>query len=98
MRTRISSPVNNTAYGPSVWSHVLSDQLDVPQAEFWACVSDRRLPERTPAADQPPARALPADLVHQLIHTVGVPEAEVATMTLKRALTVMNEHWSRPRE
>jgi hypothetical protein len=96
LRTRISYPVNNNTYGARTWSHILRDQLDVTEAEFWACVDEHQLPERGPAAPETPANALPAGLAYQLIHVVGVPEAEVATMSLDRALAVMNEHWSQP--
>lgn len=97
LRTRISRPPNNETYGPQLWAQVL-DQLQVTEAEFWACVSDRRLPDRGADGGEAPANALPADLVYQLIHGAGVPEDEVATMTLERALEVMREHWSRPRD
>ena len=63
-----------------------------------ACVDERKLPDRGAAPDEAPANALPVSLVHQLIHVVGVPEAEVATMSLDRALTVMNGYWSKPRD
>lgn len=94
LRTRISRPPNNESYGPRLWAQVL-DQLQVTEAEFWACVSDRQLPDRGTVDDEPPPRALPADLVHQLIHAVGVPETEVATMTREQALEVLRQHWSR---
>jgi len=97
LRTRISRPPNRETYGPALWNHILSDQLEVAEAEFWACVNKRRLPDRTPATGQIPANALPAGLVFQLVHTAGVPEAEVAVMSLERALEVMTQFWSRPR-
>jgi hypothetical protein len=96
LRTHVSRPADNTSYGLSLWKHILTDQLDVTEAEFWACVRDKQLPDRGAATVEPPAQALPAGLVHQLIHVAGVPEAEVATMTLDRALAVMNQHWSQP--
>jgi hypothetical protein len=96
LRTRISHPINNETHGARTWSHILRDQLDVTEAEFWACVDERKLPDRGTAADEAPANALPASLVYQLIHVVGVPEAEVATMTRDRAFAVMTEHWSQP--
>lgn len=96
LRTRISHPVNNDTYGARLWSHILRDQLDVTQTQFWACVDDRTVPDRGVAADATPANALPAGLVHQLIHVVGVPEGEVAAMSLDQALSVMNEYWSTP--
>ncbi|BCB87816.1 hypothetical protein [Phytohabitans suffuscus] len=36
LRTRVSHPVDRTTYGPSIWSHILRDQLDVTNAVFWA--------------------------------------------------------------
>lgn len=51
LRTRISKPVDKTTYGPSVWSHILRQQLEVTPDESWACVSDGTLPDRgAPAA------------------------------------------------
>lgn len=97
LRTRISGPPNTETYGPRLWAQVL-DQLQVTEAEFWACVSDRKLPDRGAPGGDAPANALPADLVYQLIHVVGVPEDEVATITLERALEAMRAHWSRPRD
>ena len=96
LRTRISRPPSRQPYGPRLWAHVL-DQLQVTEAQFWACVSDRTPPDRGAATREPPQNALPAGLVHQLIHTAGVAEADVAAMTLDEALAVMNEHRSRPR-
>jgi hypothetical protein len=45
----------------------------------------------------PPSRwqsSIPADLVHALIHTVGLPEAELRTMTREQAIARMQRHWS----
>jgi len=95
LRTWISRPGNEATYGPRLWSAILGpEQLRVSEAEFWACVHDRVLPDRGLAATDPPARGLPADLVYQLITVVGVPEQQVATMTRDEAIAVMTEHWS----
>ena len=93
LRTRISRPVNTDTYGASLWKHVLSEQLDVSEDEFWACVRDGVRPDRGgPVA--PPPDALPAQLVWQLIHDVGVPEDEVAELSLDEAVARMRQHWS----
>lgn len=92
LRTRISHPANRTDYGPSMWRHILRDQLRVSDAEFWACVRDGIQPDRgMPAA---PAHALPADLVNLLVRTVGVAEAEVAAMTRHDAIARLQAYWS----
>lgn len=97
LRTRISRPANNTTYGPSLWSTILRDQLLVTEAEFWACVRERDLPPRG-GASEIPSRALPAELVHQLIHVARVPEVEVAQMDLTQAIARMSAYWSQPQQ
>lgn len=44
--TRISHPVDRSDYGPSIWKHILRDQLEVTHEEFWACVRQGILPQR----------------------------------------------------
>lgn len=96
LRTRISRPLNTTTYGAGLWATILREQLDVTEDQFWACVTDKRKPDR----GQPPAKipegALPAQLVWQLINTAGVPEDEVARMTIEQAVAAMTAHWSKP--
>jgi hypothetical protein len=92
LRTRISHPVDRTDYGPSLWSHILRDQLRVTESEFWNCVKDGTLPGR--GVPKIPATALPADLVYLLIARAGVPEAEVAAMTKDEALARLHRYWS----
>lgn len=99
LRTRVSRPADNTAYGPGLWHVILRDQLDVTEDEFWACVSDKQLPRRGRAPNPVPTRALPAGLVYQLIHVAHVPESDVANLSLVEANARMAEHWSRtPRD
>jgi hypothetical protein len=92
LRTRISHPVNRDTYGPGIWSHILKDQLDVDQATFWACVQDGTKPDR--GVPQPPAGALPADLVHLLFTRVRLSEAEVAAMSKDQAIARMQQYWA----
>ena len=92
LRTRISHPVDRTDYGARLWSHILRDQLQVSEAQFWACVRDgvrpaRGLPERA-------ANSLPAEVVHLLISRVGLSEAEVAAMTREEAIARLQQYWS----
>ncbi len=91
LRTRISHPVDRSGYGPSLWSHILRDQLQVTEAEFWAAVRENKKPNR--GAPEPPAAALPADLVHMLIARVGLPEAEVAVMSKDQAIARLQRYW-----
>jgi hypothetical protein len=92
LRTRISHPVNRDGYGPQLWSHILRDQLDVEQPSFWACVQDGIKPGR--GAPEPPAEALPADLVHLLITRAHLSEADVAAMTKDEAIASIQRYWT----
>ncbi|MCQ9183213.1 cytotoxic translational repressor of toxin-antitoxin stability system [Streptomyces sp. IBSBF 2953] len=92
LRTRISHPVDRTAYGPAMWRHMLQDQLDVTEDEFWACAQQCELPDR--GASEPPCEALPADLVYLLIHRVGVGENAVAGMTKEEAVARLQKYWT----
>ena len=96
LRTRISRPANNGTYGPSLWTAILRDQLDATEAEFWECVKHHVLPPR-PGSDAAAAPAgLPASLVHQLKTSLGLSDAEVATMSKNEAVARMSAYWSQP--
>lgn len=92
LRTRISHPVDRTAYGASMWSHVLRDQLDVTEEEFWRCVQDGILPKR--GVPDPPAESLPAELVYLLKNRVGLGEAEIAALSKDEAVARLNQYWA----
>lgn len=96
LRTRISRPADGTTYGPRLWTHILIAQLDVSEHDFWACVNDGVPPKRGAEAEVPPANALPAGLVHQLLKA-GVAEVDIADMTLEQAVATMSAHWSKYR-
>ncbi|MFE2942026.1 cytotoxic translational repressor of toxin-antitoxin stability system [Streptomyces sp. NPDC059255] len=92
LRTRISHPVDRTVYGAGMWGHILRDQLDVSEGEFWDCVLDGRLPDR--GAPAVPKEALPADLVYLLIHRVGLSEAAVAGLAKEDAVARLHQYWT----
>jgi len=92
LRTRISHPVDRSSYGPSIWNHILRDQLQVSEAEFWSCVQDGIRPDR--GVPEPPPQALPADLVHLLLTRVGLTESEVAIMTKDDAVARLQLYWT----
>jgi hypothetical protein len=92
LRTRVSHPPDRTDYGPSLWQHILRDQLAVSPEQFWRCVRDGIPPGRTlPAV---PAGAMPAEVVHLLLAKVGLSEAEVAAMTREQAVARLNRYWT----
>ncbi|MFJ3976566.1 cytotoxic translational repressor of toxin-antitoxin stability system [Streptomyces sp. NPDC090021] len=92
LRTRISHPVDRTVYGPAMWSHILRDQLDVTDDEFWACVLRGELPDR--GVPEAPKEALPADLVYLLINRVGLAEKTVATLSKEEAVARLQQYWT----
>lgn len=92
LRTRISHPVDRTGYGPSIWSHILRDQLAVTEDEFWRCVLDGTPPTR--GLPEKPTESLPIDLVHLLIHRVGLSESEVAGMNKATAIARLQQFWT----
>lgn len=92
LRTRISHPPDRRTYGPSLWSHILRDQLEVTAEEFWMCVQDQTVPDR--GAVGVPQETIPAAIVRQLIKH-RVPESEIAGMTREEAIARAAELWSR---
>ena len=92
LRTRISHPPDRTAYGTDVWRHILRDQIDVSQSEFWACVQDGTSPPR--GLVEAPPEALPLEVVLLLRSKVGLSEAEIATMSKDEAVARLNKFWA----
>ncbi len=90
--TRISHPVNRTGYGPSMWSHILRDQLVVTDDEFWACVNGGTVPDRGGPAM--PRESIPAAIVRTLVHEAHLPEAEVRAMTKAQAVQRLAEFYT----
>lgn len=95
LRTRISHPPDRRDYGPSLWSHILRDQLQVSEAEFWRCVRDGIKPDR--GIPEQRADALPSDLVYLLVNRVGLAEEEVARMTKEEAVARLQRYWTEGR-
>ena len=98
LRTRVSRPANTESYGPSLWLHILRDQLCVTQREFWMCVDDGLVPTRSTPMQPPPSTALPAGLAHQLVHVLHLSSAEIETLSLDEATQLMNQHWASPND
>jgi hypothetical protein len=90
--TRISHPVDRSNYGPSIWSHILRDQLDVTADEFWACVDEKIAPKRQDV--ELPAEAIPAGVVRALITEARIPEADVRAMTKAGAVQRLAEFYT----
>ena len=92
LRTRVSHPPDRTHYGASLFAHILRDQLAVSANEFWACVRDGSPPDR--GAPATPPSSLPTDLVHLLVHRIGLHEEDVRAMTRAEAIERVQRYWS----
>lgn len=93
LRTRVSRPVSGDVYGPSMWGHILRDQLQVDESTFWACVRDGVIPDRG-SDTQPTGEALPAEMVYLLINRVGLSGSEVASLSKKQAIERLTRYWA----
>ena len=88
LRTRISRPVNRTNYAPSMFKHIIRDQLECTVDDFFACVDHATLPPR-PQLAATPKTALPLYVAQQLREVVGVPHSTIATLGLAEALELL---------
>lgn len=80
LRTRISRPINSSEYGPRLWSHILKQQLEVTQEEFWDCVRNGKVPDRGFAPMPAPEHSIPLFLLKELIR-LGVSEKDALALT-----------------
>lgn len=93
LRTRVSRPANKQTYGPKMWAHILRDQLNVTEHEFWDCADRGVVPDRGGAFTKEP-RGVPTQVLYQLKHRVGLPESEIAALSLSEAIERLNEFWA----
>ena len=80
-RTKVSHSVRDEI-GPSLFGHILRDQLDVDDATFWAVVHGRSVPQ-APVAPTP--TPVPGWLIQRLIVTVRMSEQEVRRLNAEDA-------------
>lgn len=94
LRTRISRPPSKKhTYGANMWAHILRDQLDVTDVEFWACINDGQVPDRG-RGDAAPAEAIPVDVVRLLFDRVGLNARQVRGMSVEDAIERLNRFWT----
>lgn len=84
LRTRISRPVDRSQYAPSMWTHILHQQLEVTPGVFWVCVDDGVVPDRGAAAPVRPKKVVPLYLVRAL-RALGVEEKSILAMDVAEA-------------
>lgn len=95
LRTRISRPPSSKkTYGERMWSHILRDQLDVTEGDFWACVENGELPDRGLEDREAPGEAIPVDVATLLASRVGLSRQELRAMTAEQAIARLNDFWT----
>jgi hypothetical protein len=92
-RTKVSHSVRDEI-GPSLFRHILRDQLHVDETTFWAVVRGRAEPEEPAGA---PPTPVPGWLILRLIFTVGMSEEEVRALSVKDALAAWEAYQIRER-
>ncbi|TFC15287.1 cytotoxic translational repressor of toxin-antitoxin stability system [Cryobacterium algoritolerans] len=90
LRTRISRPVDKSTYSAGMWTHILRTQLAVDPEAFWACVRDKKLPDRGAPETVTQREPLPLYLVRALSE-LGVDESESLTLTAAEAAQLLSE-------
>jgi hypothetical protein len=90
LRTRISHPVNRNTYGPSLWSHILRDQLQVDEATFWAALEGVAPDRGAPAI----VAGVPAEIAVLLEQRVHLSSEEIAAMGRDEAIARLNRFWA----
>lgn len=92
LRTRISNPPDRSTYGPGMWKHILRDQLQVDEPDFWLVLGTGSSPIAGYRSLRLP-RCLPNSRT-LLITRVGMTEAEVAAMGKDEAIDRLNKYWT----
>ena len=93
LRTKVSHSVRDEI-GPSLFGHILRDQLHVDETTFWAVVHGRTAPDVAAVATMP---STPAWLVQRLIVTVGMSEDDVRTLSAEDAAAAWEAFQTRER-
>jgi hypothetical protein len=89
LRTRVSHG-RGQIRDPGLWRRIWKDQLGLESEEqFWQTLRRRKAVER--GRPQPSGPSLPGWLYRRLAVDVGVPEREIAAMSLDEARARLNE-------
>ncbi|MDH6238383.1 hypothetical protein [Cryobacterium sp. CG_9.6] len=73
-----------------MWTHILRTQLAVDAETFWACVRDKKLPDRGAPETVTQKEPLPLYLVRALSE-LGVKESESLALTAAQAAQLLSE-------
>jgi hypothetical protein len=93
LRTKVSHGVRDEI-GPSLFGHILRDQLRVDEATFWAVVHGQTAPQ---APVEPAPMPVPGWLIQRLIVTVGMSEDELRALSHEDAAAAWEAYQTRER-
>jgi len=93
LRTRLSRPAKPEPYAKSMATHILRDQLEISDKEFWACVTEGVKPHR--AAKGKPIEVIPANLLQILKNDIHLSETELKKLSRADAIKLVTDYWSR---
>lgn len=94
LRTKVSHGLRDEI-GIDLFKHILRDQLQATEDQFWDVVRGRAI---EPAeAPPPPAATVPGWLVQRLILTVGLPEDQVRAMSVDDAHAAWEAYQAEPK-
>lgn len=78
-----------------MWCQILKEQLEVTEAQFWACVNDRIRPARMSGAVAIPAKEpIPLGVVEKLMRLMHLTPEEIEAMTKDDAVARLNRFWA----
>jgi hypothetical protein len=98
LQTRISRG-SEDIQDPGMWSHILRDELEVTEEEFWRAVDEGVPPDRSKGVDQEQIdEGLPGWLVARLRHSVGLRDDEIAPLTRAEAERIWTEYQVAPKD
>lgn len=93
LRTKVSHGAGQIS--ADLFKHILREQLQVTEREFWAAVDKRAPPTRAPAPAPPEGHRLPARLVEPLSQ-IGIPDDRLRTLSVDQAEALLREERRRP--
>jgi hypothetical protein len=93
LMTRVSHGVGQIA-DRDLFAHILRDQLQVTEAQFWDAVENGVRPERPkpPGPDRAGGPSIDAKLAKNLLTKVGMTQPELIGLTQPEAVAIW-QHW-----
>ena len=88
--TRISHG-KDEIHNPGLFAHILRDQLQIDEDQFWAAVNDGIKPKRPSATIEVPTEGVDYKLASNLIKRVGLNPQDLAGMSQAKATQIWND-------